>query len=206
MNILRPHTLGEIKLSEQNADPFGNIWITSRIRMDAHARYVGLDRLSHILLTVYSVALLGFSVFQPHLTNTPLGPFSSEISIVLSASILCASLVIWGLGFGQKAHEHRECYLALQRLYDAPMEEEEKRSAYRAILEKYPNHSDLENERFLFRKICIDGASISTASGPLKMGFARSLRYLSREIVSVTLKLILVFAPVIIVLAIYVTA
>ncbi|WP_446720263.1 hypothetical protein [Leisingera sp. ANG-M1] len=77
-----------------SSDPFGNIWITSRIRMDAHAKFTRLDRLSHITLTIYSVALLGFSVFQSHLANTPLGPYTSEISIVLSASILCASLVV----------------------------------------------------------------------------------------------------------------
>ncbi|MEP5757866.1 MAG: SLATT domain-containing protein [Litoreibacter sp.] len=95
-------------------DQFGNIWLTCRIRMDAHAKFVKFDRFSHILLTLYSVALLGFSVFEPHFSNTPLGPFSSEISIVLSLSVLCASLVVWGLGFGEKARDHRDCYLALQ--------------------------------------------------------------------------------------------
>lgn len=193
-------------MSDQNTDPFGKIWITSRIRMAAHEKFVRLDRLSHVLLTVYSVALLGFSVFQPHLAGSPIGPYSSEISIVLSLSILCASLVIWGLGFGDKARDHRDCYLALQRLYDAKIEDEEKRAKYQEILDTHPNHSGLDYERFLFRKIIIDGGEITTASGSVSMGFLRSVFYIIIEIFLLFLLLILVFAPLIVIYMIYVLA
>lgn len=156
------------------------------------------------MLTIYSVALLGFSVFQSHLVNTPLGPYTSEISIVLSASILCASLIVWGLGFGDKARDHRDCYLALQKLYDAEMEEANKRSAYQDILDRYPNHSDLDNERFIFRKTWVERASIETARGPVKMGLGRAAKYVVRELFAWGLGLVLVAAPAIVIAVIYV--
>ncbi|MCG7630529.1 SLATT domain-containing protein [Epibacterium sp. MM17-32] len=190
-------------MSDKKRDPFGNIWITSRIRMDAHAKFTRLDRLSHITLTFYSVALLGFSVFQSHLTNTPLGPYVSEISIVLSASILCASLVVWGLGFGALARDHRDCYLALQRLYDAEMNEQDKKSAYQDVLTKHPNHSDLDYERFIFRKLWIEHALLETPRGPVTMGCLRAAKYLVKEIIAWTFGLTLVSSPAIIIAAFY---
>lgn len=190
-------------MSEQEADQFGNIWITSRIRMAAHEKFVRFDRISHVLLTVYSVVLLGFSVFQRHLAGSPIGPYSSEISIVLSLSILCASLVIWGLGFGDKARDHRDCYLALQRLYDAQIAENEKKLKYQEILDAHPNHSGLDNERFLFRKLIIEGAEISNASGRVSMGRLRAIRYLVTEFISFLLLATLVLAPLIVIYMIY---
>ncbi|WP_284162532.1 SLATT domain-containing protein [Frigidibacter sp. SD6-1] len=190
-------------MSDTSGDPFGNIWITSRVRMDAHAKFTRLDQLSHIVLTIYSVALLGFSVFQHHLANTPLGPYTSEISIVLSASILCASLVVWGLGFGEKARDHRDCYLALQRLYESDLEAGEKKATYQGILDRYPNHSDFDYERFIFRKVWIESTSIDTARGPIKMGLARAAKYLVRELLFWVVGAALVFTPAIVIAVIY---
>lgn len=201
--ITLAHT-GKLILSNMSSDPFGHIWITSRVRMDSHAKFMRLDRLSHIVLTIYSVALLGFSVFQDHLANTPLGPYASEISIVLSASILCASLVVWGLRFGEKARDHRDCYLALQKLYNSDMDAGEKNSAYQSILDKYPNHSDLDYERFIFRKLWVELTQIETARGPIKMGFVRAVKYLVRELLSWVIGAALVIAPAIVIAVIYV--
>lgn len=190
-------------MSEQKADPFGNIWITSKIRMAAHEKFAFLDKFSHILLTVYSVALLGFSFFQKHFVNTTIGPYVSEISNVLSLSILCASLVIWGLGFGNKARDHRDCYLALQRLYDAKIDESEEKAKYQEILDTHPNHTGLDNERFLFRKTIIEGSEICNADGPISMGFLRAVRYIVVELFCFAIFAALVFAPAIIIALIY---
>lgn len=171
--------------------------------MAAHEKFVRLDRLSHVLLTVYSVALLGFSVFQPHLANSRIGPYSSEIAIVLSLSILCASLVIWGLDFGNKARDHRDCYLALQRLYDSNVEDYEKKAKYQEILEAHPNHSDLDYERFLFRKILINGGEIRNSKGLVAIGFWRGLRYILTELLCLFALLLLVLSPIIVIYVIY---
>lgn len=191
-------------MSDQLNDPFGNIWITSRIRMAAHEKFVFLDKLSHVLLTVYSVALLGFSVFQSHLANSFIGPYSSEISIVLSASILCASLVVWGLDFGQKARDHRDCYLQLQNLYDLNLDCDVKKRKYQEVLERHPNHSDLDYERFLFRKLVIEGVHIRNSSGLISMGFFRCVRYIILELIALILTLALVCLPLIVIYVIYV--
>lgn len=172
--------------------------------MDAHAKFTRLDWFSHITLTIYSVALLGFSVFQSHLESTPLGPYLFEISIVLSASILCASLVVWGVGFGKKARDHRDCYLALQKLYDAEMKDDQKRAAYQDILDRYPNHTDMDNERFVFRKIWVERAPLETAKGPIEMGLVRAIKYLVRELFSWVIGLTLVALPAIVISVIYV--
>lgn len=185
-------------------DNFGNIWLTCRIRMDAHAKFVKLDRFSHILLTLYSVSLLGFSIFEPHFSNTPLGPFSAEISIVLSLSILCASLIVWGLGFGNKARDHRDCYLALQRLYGEPSDDSEKKVKYQEILERYPNHSALDYERYLFKKLILEKGNLTTSGGPLKMTFLWACKYIAHELFSKILALLIIASPAIIIGLIYV--
>lgn len=137
---------------DHQGDKYGNIWITSRTRMESHARFKSYDLLSHIVLTFYSVILLAFSVFSEHVAETSLGPYTSEVSIVFSLSVLCASLVIWGLKFGKTADEHRECYLALQRLYDDQTLRCD-RANYHAILDRYPNQSDFDYETMLYRNV-----------------------------------------------------
>lgn len=171
--------------------------------MDAHAKFTRLDRFTHISLTTYSVALLGFSVFQHHLENTRLGPYTSEVSIVLSASILYASLVVWGLRFGDKSRDHRDCYLALQKLYDSEMETSEKKIAYQDILDRYPNHSALDYERFIFRKVWIEKSPIETARGPVQMSFARAVKYIVLELLVWIIGAIIFLIPAIAIAVIY---
>lgn len=171
--------------------------------MGAHARFVRLDRLSHVTLTVYSVALLGFSVFEPHLAQTKLGPLSTEIATVLSLSILCASLVVWGLNFGATARDHRDCYLALQKLYEGPQSENEKQAAYNELLEKFPNHANLDYERFLFRKLIIEGEKISTKTGGKKMPLQFICVYGLHEFIVLAIKVLVVFTPAIIIFLIH---
>ncbi len=186
-----------------NEDPLGSIWITSRVRMGVHGKFIRWDRISHILLTAYSVALLGFSIFEPHLQSTKFGPYSFEISILLSLSILCTSLVVWGLGLNNKARDHRDCYLALQKLYTETISNDEKISKYQEILERHPNHSELDYERFLFRKIWIEGVTVSTTGGPSKMSKRRALIYLIKELLWVSMISTIILFPAIIVYILY---
>ncbi len=202
MKLLRPHTPEENAV-EMKPDPLGNLWITCHVRMDAHAKYLRIDRLSHILLTLYSVALLGFSVFSKHWENTSIGPYISDISVILSLSVLCASLVVWGLGFSEKARDHRDCYLALQKLYDEQSDDAEKKDRYQDILEKYPNHSGLDYERFLFRKLHIEKGELVGSSGPKTMPLGRSVIYLAMELVSFLVLAAVALSPAIVIAVIY---
>lgn len=144
--------------------------------MQSHARYKRYDLLSHIVLTAYSVLLLGFSVFSHHLNGSQIGPYVSEISIVLSLSVLCASLVIWGLKFGKTADEHRECYLALQRLYEDD-DARKDTSTYHQILDRYPNQSDFDYEAMLYRNVWCQGKELLDRSGVVSFGWWRATKF-----------------------------
>lgn len=144
--------------------------------MQSHARYTRYDLLSHIVLTAYSVLLLGFSVFSNHLSGSEIGPYISEISIVLSLSVLCASLVIWGLKFGKTADEHRECYLALQRLYEDD-DARKDASTYHQILDRYPNQSDFDYEAMLHRNVWCQGKVLLNRSGIVSFGLWRATKF-----------------------------
>lgn len=177
-----------------HGDPNGNIWITSRTRMQSHARFSRYDLLSHIVLTAYSVILLAFSVFADHLTNTNVGPYTSEISIVLSLSVLCASLVIWGLKFGKKADEHRECYLSLQRLYDDP-QNRDNQASYFEILDRYPNHSEFDYEGMLYRLIWCQGKVLRDREGIVRFCWMRFASFWFLRIVRFLIGTLVVSLP-----------
>ncbi|SDG83108.1 SLATT domain-containing protein [Sulfitobacter delicatus] len=188
---------------EQPGDPFGNIWITSRTRMQSHAKYTRYDLISHIVLTAYSVLLLGFSVFSRHLSETKLGPYTSEVSIVLSLSVLCASLVIWGLKFGKTADQHRECYLALQRLYDD--EDARKNVAtYHQILDRYPNQSDFDYEAMLYKNVWSQNKELRDRSGVLKYSWWRARKFEFRQLSRIFGTLFVLTCPVIFLAVLYV--
>lgn len=171
--------------------------------MQAHSRYLGYDLLSHVVLTSYSVILLAFSVFSDHLLNTKIGPYLTEVSIVLSLSVLCASLVIWGLKFGKTADQHRDCYLALQRLYE-DQEKREDNSAYHKILAQHPNHSNFDYEAMLYRNVWAQGKAVKDRSGAINFGWSRWLSFLIVRVVRLLAAAVLVTFPLLFLAAIYV--
>lgn len=190
-------------MNEKPLDPHGNIWITSRVRMNSHSRLVFWDKASHLMLTTYSVALLGVSIFDSHIQATKFGTYSSEISILLSVSILCASLIIWSFSLGHVARDHRDCYLALQSLYSSEMSASEKNSKYQSILEKFPNHSKWDYEYFLFDKIWIQGGSVTTSNGKVRMGKIGVAKFLSISIAKILTICMIAFFPAILIFILY---
>lgn len=191
------------KDANQHGDPYGNIWITSRTRMQSHSRYVRYDLISHIVLTAYSVLLLGFSVFSSHLDSTNIGPYLSEISTVLSLSVLCASLVIWGLKFGKTADEHRECYLALQRLYD-DKEARQEISAYHEILDRYPNQSNFDYESMLYRNVWCQKKVLQDRTATISFGCVKFLKFQFSRFIRVLLGIFVLTFPLIFIVILYV--
>lgn len=189
-----------------NADTSGNIWITSRTRMESHARFKRYDLFSHLVLTIYSVTLLGFSVFGAKLESTLLGPYLSEISIVFSICVLSASLVIWGLRFGQTANEHKECYLALQKLYALKNADSEKQGTYQDILSKFPNHSEFDYNNMLFKKILMGNEKIRGTYGLVEFGALKTIRHIFWIGVRLFTFVFLMFAPLIFLAVLYVIA
>jgi hypothetical protein len=67
---------------------------------------------------------------------------------VLSVLVFTLSLLLSGFQLSETASKYRSCYLELQRLIDNPPEDLADR--YHDILEKYPNHSDIDDKRVLY--------------------------------------------------------
>ncbi len=177
-------------------DSIGNIWITSRVRMQSHSRYRQYDTLSHVILTSYSVFLLAYSVFGKHLSNTVLGPFVSEISITLSSAMLAASLVTWGLRFSETAEKHKSCYLSLYQLCeDSSIDADAKQQRYHQILKEYPNHSAHDYESMLFWKVFVAGDIIKNRSGLVNFGGWRAAKFVVSSVWRLLFALLLVAAP-----------
>ena len=185
--------MNEEKPSNQ-FDPRDKIWLTYKTRILSHDRFAFYDLLSYIVLTAYSVILLTFSVFEDHLSNTSVGIYTSEISIVLSVSILSASLVIWGLKLGKTADEHRRCYLELQRLYD-----DQKNYKiwldYNEILDRYPNHSDYDYEKMLFVNIYLHQKPLKNQEGLIPFRWRQAMLFLIKLIIRFVFILIAVLLP-----------
>lgn len=171
--------------------------------MQSHARYSRYDLLSHVVLTSYSVMLLGLSVFSSHLRDTKLGPYTSEVSIVLSLSMLCASLVIWGLKFGKAADQHRECYLALQRLYDDEQARKDV-ATYHQILDRYPNHSDFDYEMMLYNNVWRQNKKLRDRSGILKYNWWRAAKFQFSRLIRFFAELFVLTCPLIFIVILYV--
>lgn len=165
--------------------------------MQSHARFAFYDLLSYITLTAYSVTLLTFSVFESHLANTIIGSYTSEISIVLSVSILSASLIIWGLKFGKTADKHRQCYLALQRLYnDKKARNDEK--LYYEILDKYPNHSNFDYDKMLYTTAYCQKKSVQDREGVVKLDWKGCVKFWLIRAIRFAVGLFVIFLPVLI--------
>jgi len=188
---------------ETLGDPFGNVWITSRTRMQSHARFVHYDLLSHIILTAYSVLLLGFSVFVEHLSGTKFGPYLSEISIVLSLSVLCASLVIWGLKLSKTADQHRECYLSLQKLYD---NDRDNIDLYHQILDRHPNQSSFDYESMLYHNVWRQKKSVRDREGVISFGGKRLTMFWISRLSRMLCGFVIVFFPIIFLVGLYVVS
>lgn len=192
----------EEKPSDQ-FDPRGKIWLTSKTRILSHGRFAFYDLLSYIVLTAYSIILLTFSVFEDHLSNTSAGIYTSEISIVLSVSILSASLVIWGLKLGKTADEHRRCYLELQRLYD-DQQNYKTWSDYNEILDRYPNHSNYDYEKMLFINICLHRKPLKNQEGLIQFRWWQVMLFLIKSTIRFIFILIAILLPSLIFWFIYV--
>lgn len=170
--------------------------------MQSHARFSLYDLLSYIALTSYSVLLLAFSIFESHLSNTQIGPYTSEISIALSVSVLCASLVIWGLKFDKTANKHRQCYIELQKLY----QDEQacnKNLEYYKILDEYPNHSTFDYDKMLYTSIWCQGKVLINQQAVIKFGWKQFWLFWGNRILRLAIGTLIVLIPLLIMAVFY---
>lgn len=171
MNKLHPPTITQRNMMEEIAvetDATGNIWLTSKARMEAEKRFKHYDVTSHLVLIWYSLWLLCLSIFS-ELFEPYVGAVGIDnLATFLSASVLVLSVTTWGFKFGSEAALHRDCYLELDELLAADSSDEEKQNKYSEILKKYPNHSTFDRDTVLHHRITEMGETLKNREGEIK--------------------------------------
>lgn len=138
------------------------IWLTSKTRMEAEKRYAMYDNVAHIILCVFSVSLIGLTVFSSRISeNVPLDAYA----IWFSVWVITFSVVVFGFAFGKTSILHRECYIRLQKLYDSRADAKEIEHAYHDIISSYPNHSDTDFDRLILNRTLFHSAELTDPRG-----------------------------------------
>lgn len=153
---------------ESQSDATGNIWLTSKARMEAEKRLKLYDVTSHLVLIWYSLWLLCLSIFsetfEPYVGSVGV----DNLSTFLSASVLVLSVTSWGFKFGAEASRHRDCYLELDHLLLSDDPDAEKQKKYAEILKKYPNHSTFDRDTILYHRIIEMGETLKNREGKIE--------------------------------------
>jgi len=153
--------------NSHGTDPTGNIWLTSKTRMEAEKRLKHYDLTSHLVLIWYSLWLLCLSIFS-ELFEPYVGAVGIDnLSTFLSASVLVLSVTTWGFKFGSEAALHRDCYLELDELLAADDSIEITQKKYSEILKKYPNHSSFDKDTVLYHRITEMGETLYNRKGEI---------------------------------------
>lgn len=193
MNSLYSHPANGMKRMIEK----DNVWMTSKIRMQAEQRYRIYGLSAHLLITYYAVLLIIISVFSDYLTL--MTPYLKEISLSVSIVLLVSTLVAWGFGFERTAGQHRECYLKLKRLYSELKNGKSSDLEYHDILSRYPNHLPKDYEDFIIYHRLVRRKELSDEHGPIDWSIVMIARKFLR-MVSYWFGLIggLVIAPIIV--------
>jgi hypothetical protein len=148
-------------------DPTGNVWLTSKARMEAEGRFRRYDTYSHLLLAWYSLCLLFLAIFESSLHPNFVFLKNNELLIFLSVFILVISIFAMSQKYGEVAMKFRDCYLELDDILKTKNPQEIK-FLYPSILKKYPNHSSLDYRKVLFQRITLNGQKLKDEFGDIK--------------------------------------
>lgn len=169
------------------------IWITSRVRMMAEKRLLKYNNWSLFLLAYYSAFTVIISVFSEYF-ETFYSQFDGA-TIAASVAVLVASLVVSGFRFERTASLYRDCYLSLQRLYEADDDADSKDKKYADILAVCPNHSSSDNYDFLVSHILLEGKNVWSAGREKKLTKYMITSFFFRRFVFCSLIFILAIMP-----------
>lgn len=169
------------------------IWITAKTRMISEKRSLRYNFALNFSVSYYSVFLIVFSIFSEFYKLHFY--YYDQFGISASVVILAASLISGGFHFESRAASYRSCYLELQKLYDDPVGEGEKRKRYGEILDKYENHSMSDYYGFVIRSIIFEGKEIESGGKPILATKWIFFVYFSRLSMLFVLVLILLIVP-----------
>lgn len=154
------------KEKENGGDWRSNIWITCKTRMQAEKRLKFYSLFSLLALNYFSFIIVVSAIFSGVLSERV--PFFNEINISMSVALLASSLLFQGFKFDDVARLHRECYLRLQKLLEAPGERTEILGQYYEVLAEYPNHAPRDYDDLVIDRTLFRDKPIWDQSGPVR--------------------------------------
>ena len=130
------------------SDLINNIWFTRKARIQASERLSMNGLHAQLILIIYSLVNVGFSVAALKYNNFLNG--ESDIAlIIMSVSILVLSMYITNIDFKGKSSQFKDNYLKLQSLYEkAKSTEVEPTEEYIQLLSECDNHKSIDDKFF----------------------------------------------------------
>lgn len=125
------------------------IWFTEKSRIFAERRYRSYEKISHFLISYYSLSIIVISIWDTR--GIELFGDSGLTLISMSVVVFGLSILMYSQSFGAIADKHRECYLRLHKL-NLIEDEKEKENKYYDILDFYPNHLSSDYDSFVIEQ------------------------------------------------------
>lgn len=173
-----------------------NIWLTSKTRMRSEVRYKLYSVVSHLLLSYFSVVIIGISILSEELEERV--EHLSQINTLIALGLFATSLIVYGFKFEETARLHRECYLRLQELLSSNCAENEKIERYNRILLGYPNHAERDYDSLVIRRTLLNNMTLSNSKGPVTYTIPMIISWIARGIGFWTFLASLVLIPILV--------
>ncbi len=158
LNVTIYDTLGHLILGEE-MDLSNSIWWTRKARIQTEKRLLSNAFQAQLLLLWYSFCLVSASVY--YLKFNPESNYAGIVWVVFSVLVMSISGFINGLSFKERATLIKECYVALNVLYQKAKSQSganlgEISEEYERVLNTSENHTDMD----YFMALC--GAHLSS--------------------------------------------
>jgi hypothetical protein len=163
--------------------------------MIAERKAIRNQNVSYLAVTYYSLFTVILSIFDTYY-KVPY-PVLDKISLAASVIVLVASLVAAGFRFEARAAEFRDCYLRLQRLFDQPLTEDEKKDRYREMMLDFPNHSPADYTDMVINHTLIEEKQLYNDNKKIDYNWKMMTSWLIRKITYYGLLLFLFGGPLV---------
>jgi len=161
--------------------------------MTTEARLRYQARASNGLISWYSFCAILISLLE--LAQKFEIPYANIVLTALSVGIFAVSLYIAGERYSERAEQFRNCYLALQRIYNSDAPVQEKMREYASTLEQYENQSDDDYDEMIFDAV-LRGQRLENSSGEIVLTRSMAIKVLYVKIRRVAVLGVLFLAPV----------